>query len=416
MKQVVIVGAGFGGLACAKALGRGAVDVLVVDRHNYHLFTPLLYQVASALVDASDIAYPVRTVFRRMPNVRCKVGEVVEADLERRCIRTAAGWTAQYDYLVIGTGTAPNFYGQEAIARSAHQLKELPQATALRNHVLSCFETAAATPDAAARRAWLTFVVAGGGPTGVEYAGALAELVRLVLVHDFRDLDMNAVRIVLVEGTSRVLSAFPERLGRYTTEHLRDKGVDVRLDRLVRGVEADRITLSDGEVIASRTLIWAAGVKASPLTTRPALPLRPSGRIEVDACLRVTGHEHVFAIGDAAAGDGGGEELPMLAPPAMQEGRYVARAISRLVEGRPLRPFRYRDKGILATIGRNAAVAKVGRLEVKGLLGWVTWLAVHLYYIIGFRNRVAVLVRYGWDYIFYDRPIRFINRAQRPSD
>jgi NADH dehydrogenase len=409
MPRVVIVGAGFGGLNCARRLAGKPVDVLLVDRHNYHLFTPLLYQVASSLLNPSDIAYPVRTVFRGSGNVGIRLAEVTGVDLERRLVRAAEGPDEPYDYLVLATGAGINFFDQQAIERRAFSINNLPSALALRNHVLACFERAV-TADLPAKRRALTFVVVGGGPTGVEYAGALAELIRLVAVRDYPGIARADVRILLLEGTDRVLPAFPPRLGRHAQRRLERLGATVRTGVLLRSVTDGRIELSTGETVETDTLVWAAGVKPNDLAAALAASRRTNGRVEVDEHLRLTGQERVFAIGDMAAFHQDGADLPMLAQPAIQQGKYVASAILRHLHGRPLAPFRYRDPGIMATVGRNSGVAQIGRLALTGWIGWVAWLAVHLYFIIGFRNRVAVLLQWAWNYVFYDRPIRFIVR------
>ncbi len=420
--RVVVVGAGFGGLSCARALGGAAAQVLLIDRHNYHLFTPLLYQVASSLLNPSDIAYPVRAVFRKSRNVHVRVGEVNGVDLERRAVLVGvsppgdrgAGRVERvpFDYLVLASGSTTNFFGNASVASAAHGLKDLPEALELRNHVLGCFERAAREPDAAARRAWLTFAIVGAGPTGVEYAGALSELVRLVLAKDFPELDMRQVEIMLIEARDRVLPGFPRALGEDAERRLTRRGVEVRLDTRVERVAGEAITLAGQGTLLARTLVWAAGVKPGDLVARVAVPKTRSGRIAVDAYLRVVGHERVFAIGDVAAVPYRGGEMPMLSAPAMQQGRCVARNILRVERGRAPEPFRYLDKGTMATIGRSAAVAELGPLKLKGLVGWLAWLFVHLYYIIGFRNRLVVLVEWAWDYFRYDRPIRLIERAK----
>ena len=426
--RVVVVGAGFGGLVCARRLMRRPVDVLVLDRQNYHLFTPLLYQVASSLLNPSDIAYPVRAVFRRSRNVHVRMGEVNGVDWERRLVLLggtgtrdagAAGEDAlPFDYLVVASGSTTNFFGNAAAASAAHGLKDLPEALELRNHVLRCFEQAAREPDAAARRAWLTFTIVGGGPTGVEYAGALSELVRLVLAKDFPELDTRRVEIVLIEAHRQLLGAFSQALGEDAERRLRRRGVEVRLNTRVEHVAGETITLAGpgGQgTLVTRTLVWAAGVRPGDLADRLALAKTKSGRIAVDEYLRVAGHERVFAIGDIAAVPYRGGEMPMLSAPAMQQGRCVARNIVRAARGQEPRPFRYVDKGTMATIGRSAAVAEIGPLKLKGLVGWLAWLFVHLYYIIGFRNRLVVLVEWAWDYFRYDRPIRIIARAKEQS-
>ncbi len=418
--KVVIVGAGFGGLSGARALAGKPVEVVLIDRHNYHLFTPLLYQVASSLLNPSDIAYPVRAVFRKARNVRVRLGDLVGADFAAQwvAVKEAEGTAITrlaFDYLVLAVGSTSNFFGNTAVANAAHGLKDLPEALELRNHVLHCFEAAARESDEAARRPWLTFAIVGGGPTGVEYAGALSELVRLVLVKDFPELDMRKVHIVLVEARDRMLPAFPKDLGDDAELRLRQRGIDVRLDTRVESVAEDVITLSRGEKLRAKTLVWGAGVKPSELVAQLRLPVTRSGRVRVDDHLRVVGQERVFAIGDIAAVPYRDGEMAQLSAPAMQEGRCVARNILRVERGAPLETFRYFDKGIMATIGRNDAVAQLGRLGLKGLVGWLAWLFVHLYYIIGFRNRIAVLIGWAWDYFRYDRPIRLIERAKQSA-
>jgi len=413
-ERVVIVGGGFGGLACARALDGADVDVLLLDARNYHLFTPLLYQVATALLDPSDIAYPFRTVFRRSGNVRFRQARVTGVDFDAKRLTVTGGDTIAYDTLVLATGSANAYFGNPDLAERTIGMKALDEAMRLRNHVLSCLERAAQCADPAERAGWLTFVIAGGGPTGVEYAGALAELLDMVLGRDFPELAPGSGRVVLVEGADRLLGAFHPKLGAYAADTLRDRGVELHLSTLVRAATETSAVLST-MTIPARTIVWSAGVgPTDPLPDKEngAGDVRRSRsrRVEVDHYLRL--RPDVYAIGDVASvrpsGDSG--ELPMLSPPAMQEGRYVARAIRQ--GGRADRPFRYRDKGTMATIGRRAAVAEVGPVRLRGFLGWITWLVVHLYYLIGFRNRAAVLASWGWDYLRRDRPIRLIVRSR----
>ena len=427
-ERVVIVGGGFGGLACARALDGADVDVLLLDARNYHLFTPLLYQVATALLDPSDIAYPFRTVFRRSRNVRFRQARVTAVDFDGRRLTVTGGDTIPYDTLVLATGSANAYFGNPQLAERTIGMKALDEAMRLRNHVLSCLERAAQTADPAARAEWLTFVIVGGGPTGVEYAGALGELLGMVLGHDFPELAPGSGRVVLVEGADRLLGAFHPKLGAYAADTLRSRGIEVHLSTLVREATERAAVLSSGETIRARTIVWCAGV--GPLDPLPdkdsgdgdtgdggtaggavVVPRSRSRRLAVDQYLRL--RPAVYAIGDVASvrpPDGAQGELPMLSPPAMQEGRYVARAIR--AGGQPDRPFRYRDKGTMATIGRRAAVAQVGPVRLRGFPGWITWLVVHLYYLIGFRNRAVVLAAWGWDYARRDRPIRLIVRSR----
>lgn len=412
--QVVIVGGGFGGLACARKLDGEEVDVLLVDAHNYHLFTPLLYQVATALLNAPDVAYPFRKVFRRSGNVRFRQAYVTGVDFAARRLTTHAGDTIEYEYLVLATGSTNDYYGNREIADSTLGMKTLGEAQRLRNHVLSCLEYAAQEPDATRRRPWLTFVVVGGGPTGVEYAGALNELLHLVLGRDYPELGREEPAIVLVEGQERLLGAFEEKLAAYARRQLERRGIDVRTGTLVRGASDVQVELSSGETLATRTVVWSAGVR--PFDPAGSGPARSkTARLDVDERLRIPAHHGVFAIGDAASVADGPSELPMLSPPAMQEGRYVARLIAGAARGRAIdeaKPFRYVDKGTMATIGRNAAVVQLGRLRLRGFAGWATWLTVHLWYIVGFRNRLAVFSRWAWTYLRKDRPIRLIMRVE----
>ncbi len=406
--RVVIVGAGFGGLQCARRLAGEAVDVTIVDRQNYHLFTPLLYQVASCLLSPSEIAAPLRKVFRHAPNVHVHVGEVTGVDFDGRTVALGEGAMLPYDHLVLATGSTTNYFGNDTIAAHALGLKDLGEALRLRNHVLSTLERAAHAP-AGDRDALLTFCIVGGGPTGVEYAGALAELVRLVLPVEYPELHGARVRIVLLEMTDRLLATFHPSLGEYARRELEHLGVEALLGASVDTIDAGGVSLRDGRRIPASTVVWTAGVR--PVHPPGPESVDPSrhGRLAVDERLRVPGHPEVYAIGDAAgAADASGRELPMVSPPAMQAGRYVADDILGRARGR----FHYRDKGNLATIGRRSAVAEIGPLRLRGLLAWVTWLVVHLYYLIGFENRAVVMARWSWYYLRYERPVR----AMIPTD
>ena len=410
--RVVIVGAGFGGLECARRLARRPVDVLLLDRNNYHLFTPLLYQVASSLLNPSDIAYPVRAALRGAPNVRFRLAEVSGVDLAAREVITSDGSRVPFDYLVLAAGAATSFFGLREVEEHALALKDLVDALDLRDQILRAFEAAARAAAEAERRRWLTFVVVGGGPTGVEYAGALSELARRAMVRDFPELDMGSVRIFLVEAAARVLPLFDPAQGRHAQEELERKGVQVRLGARVEGARPDGVRLAGGEWLDAATLIWTAGVRPSPLAAAAGLPRSRSGRIEVDGFLRVKGEERIFAIGDIAAAVQAGAELPMMIPQARQEARAAARNILRAAAGMPPVAFRYRSYGVMATIGRNAAVARIGPVSLKGFPGWVAWLFLHLVMLIGFRNRLVVLLGWAWDYVRYDRPIRIIGRSR----
>ncbi|HSP08404.1 MAG TPA: NAD(P)/FAD-dependent oxidoreductase [Candidatus Dormibacteraeota bacterium] len=408
--RVVIAGAGFGGLTCARALKRSPVSVVLVDRNNYHLFTPLLYQVASALLDPGEIARPVRELIRPLSNIEFRQAEVTGVDMDGRVLATDHG-TIPYDYLVLATGAQSDYFGNQALADRTFGLKHLGDGLALRNRILSQFEAAQWTPEGSRRRALLTFVVIGGGPTGVEMAGALSELIHLVLRKDYPRLDLAEVRVVLVEAAPHVLGTFEPKLREAARLSLVKKGVEVMLGAMVESVDGDDVRLKGGHEIAAGTVIWTAGVRASDLGGTLGVPLGRQQRVRVDATLQLPGHPVVFAIGDLAGAAAGEVLLPMLIPVAMQEAKHVAATIDKMLRTGGAREFRYRDPGIMATIGRNSAVAQFGAVRLSGFLGWMMWLAVHLVNVISFRSRILVLVNWAWDYVFYDRPIRLIVRA-----
>src|SRR6059036_597448 len=353
---VVIVGAGFGGLRAARALRKAPVDVILLDRHNYHLFQPLLYQVATAGLEPEQIAKPVRSILRRQRNLEFRMVEVTGLDAEARRIITAEG-PVPYDHLILAVGGETNYFALESIPRHGFGLKDVPDAIRIRNHVLRQFEHAMLEANAERRRALLTFVVVGGGPTGVEMAGALSELIRLVLVKDYPRLNIKDVRVLLLEATDRLLAAMPERLREAAGKTLWRKYVEVRFGASVADYDGERIRLKSGEVIPAQTVIWAAGVRASSLNATLGVPIGRQGRIPVEPTLQVTGHPEVFIIGDAAYREEDGEPLPMMAPVAIQMAETAARNIERRLRGEAPLPFRYKDPGSLATIGRNAAVA-----------------------------------------------------------
>ena len=414
--RVVIAGAGFGGLTCARGLKRAPVDVLLVDRHNYHLFTPLLYQVASAVLDPGEIARPVRQLIRTLHNADFLVANVAGVDFEGRMLLTDHGPLA-YDYLVLATGSRSDYFGNASLSRHAFGLKELDEGLAVRNRVLQRFEESRWTDDREERRSLLTFAVVGGGPTGVEMAGALSELISLVLRKDYRDLDFSLARVVLLEAAGTLLGAFAPPLREAARRSLEKKGVEVLFRAKVADVTAGSIRLADGHEIPASTVIWTAGVRASDVGSAVGLPLGRQARVEVMETLQVKGHPEVFVVGDLAGAVDGTAQLPMLIPVAMQEARKVAATIKDLLRGYGATNFRYKDPGIMATIGRNSAVAQLGPIRLTGFLGWLMWLFVHLINVISFRSRIVVLVNWAWDYFFYDRPIRLIVRARPdPSD
>jgi NADH dehydrogenase len=407
--RVVIVGAGFGGIHAARALRRADVDVVLLDRNNYHLFQPLLYQVATAGLTPSEIAYPVRAILRKQRNASFRVEEVTGVDFEARTLRATSG-PIPYDHLILAIGAQTNFFGLTGVERHGFALKDVRDAVAIRNHVLQCFERAVLERDPERRTALLTFVVAGGGPTGVEMAGALSELMRLVLKKDYEDLDLADVRVILVESLGRLLSGMPESLGEAARTSLERKSVRTRFGAVVEDYDGTRVRLKGGETIAACTLIWAAGAKAATLTTTLGIAMGKSARIVVEPTLQVKGHPEVWVVGDAAYLEAEGAPLPMMAPPAIQMGELAARNIERVLAGRPLVPFRFEDPGSLATIGRNSAVAYVHGMKFTGFVAWMVWLFVHLVQLIGFRNRIVVLVNWAWDYFLYERAVRLITR------
>ncbi len=426
-RRVVVVGGGFGGLLAVRGLRRADVDVTLVDRQNYHLFQPLVYQVATGGLAAPEIATPLRRVLHRQKNARVLLAEATELDVAHRRVRLGGMPNGEedvvldYDDLVVAGGSAYSYFGHDEWAPHAPELKSLSGALELRSRILSAFEAAEVElGDAAQRRAWLTFVVVGAGPTGVEMAGQIAELARDTLRRDFRDIDTRTAQVLLVEAGPRVLGAFPESLSRRAERSLAHLGVTVRLDTTVVGVEEGRVELraANGSVeqVAARTAVWAAGVMASPLAALLAdatgAEVDRVGRILVEPDLTVAGHPEIHALGDMVVvsdGAGGRLQLPGVAPVAMQQGRYVARAI----RGRATAPFHYRNKGDMATIGRSRAVAVIGGVRLSGFPAWVIWLAVHIVYLIGFENRLLVLVRWAFAYVTRSRGARLIDH--RPA-
>lgn len=420
LPRVVVVGAGFGGLAVVRELEQHDVDVIVVDRNNYHTFQPLLYQVATAGLEPEEIAHAVRAMHRGAPRVEFRMDEVRGLDLDQRRVLCAHSEPIPYDQLVLALGSVTNDFGVEGVARHAFGLKTLDDAVRLRNHVLAQFERVAAR--ARAEPGELTFTVVGGGPTGVEMAGALVELIERVLRKDYPRLDFSAARVVLIERETDVLGAFAPPLRAYGQRELEKRGVELRTKASVRAATAEWVELDKGERIPTHTLVWAAGVRAHPLGATLGLPTTHGGRLAVEPDLAVPGRPEISVIGDLAGScDASGRLLPQLAPVAMRGGRHAARMILRRIEGRATEPFVYVDRGTMATIGRNAAVAQFGaNVIVRGRIAWWAWLVLHLVQLIGFRNRVNVLVNWAWNYCTYDRSARLILgrevRADAPRD
>lgn len=407
--RVIIIGAGFGGLQAARALGKEApaARVLLLDRHNYHTFTPLLYQVATAALEAEEIAYPIRSLIRRYRNIAFRIAEVTQIDLGARLVVTNLGSEA-FDYLIAAAGSVTSFFGLHGVEEESLGLKDLPEALELRNRLLLLFERAAEQREDAERRRLLTIAIVGGGPTGVELAGAVSELARQILARDFPAIDSGSMRVILVEAGDRVLSPFRPGLSATALRTLRRRGVEVLLRSEVGRVENGAIYLKSGPPIPAPLLVWAAGVRASDLGRDLAARAGSSGRVPVLPTLQLSDHPEVYVIGDLAELREGGRPLPMLAPVAMQQGRLAGRNVALQLQGRPPRPFHYTDRGIMATLGRSSAIAQVGPLSLSGFLAWLAWLALHLIELIGFRNRLLVLVNWAWDYFFYDRGVRVI--------
>jgi NADH:quinone reductase (non-electrogenic) len=403
-QHVVIIGSGFGGIRAAKGLAGVDVDVTIIDVNNFHTFQPLLYQVATAGLDADDIGFPIRGIFRRSKSVRFVLGEVNGIDLERHTLTIRDGRTFGYDYLVIAAGTTSTSFGIEGVDDNTFPLKTLHDALRLRGHLLTRFETASANAGAPVD---LGIIVVGGGPTGVEMAGGLRELIDRVFAKDYPDLALKPTSITLIEAANRVLGPFDPSLSERAAEILRRRNIDVELGVGVDHVEPGTVVLSDGRQLSAGTIVWAAGVTASPVAGLLGVDLGRGGRIPVGDDLSLAGHPNVFAIGDIALPPG--DPLPQVAQPAIQGGNYVAELIEARLAGRQTAPFRYRDKGSMATIGRNQAVVEFPNgLRFHGFIGWLMWLGLHLIELMGFRNRANVFVNWAWNYVTYDRGSRLL--------
>ncbi len=405
--RVVIVGAGFGGLVAARVLARSGVDVLVVDRNNYHTFVPLLYQVAVAELEPEFIAYPVRRFLRRMPKARFVMAEVQRIDFTAQVVETD-GSAVPYDFLILATGSQSQYLGVPGAREYTLPMNTLDDAVALRNHIFSCFERAVKEQDPTKRQQLLTFVIVGGGPTGVELAGALSELIYGPLVKDYPTLDLQQVRVILLQAGDRLLADLPQRLGEYTDKQLRIRGVKVHLQAKVSQVTPKSVHLSDGTAILAETIIWTAGVEATPPPPTGELFPAAKGQVAVLPTLQLPNQPLVYAIGDVAYVEHKGQPLPLVAPVAIQQGEAVAHNIKQQLRGRFPKPFRYKDKGRAAIIARNAGVAQTDKLTLTGFAGWLLWLGIHLYYLPGLRNRLLVLISWVCDYLFGDRFVRLI--------
>ncbi|MGH8134719.1 MAG: NAD(P)/FAD-dependent oxidoreductase [Steroidobacteraceae bacterium] len=414
MGHIVIVGAGFGGLAVAKGLAAVPVDVTLIDRQNHHLFQPLLYQVATAGLSPADIAWPIRQLVRRQRNTRVLMGEVTGVDTARKAVMIGERPIA-YDWLVLATGATHGYFGHDEWAVHAPGLKDLEDAIAIRRRLLYAFEQAEMAPSPGLCARLLTVAIVGGGPTGVEMAGAVAELARKALAMDFRNIDPQRTRVLLLETGPRLLPGFPEQLSRYSEQALRRLGVEVRLGKAVTRCSAAGIALGD-ESIDAGTIIWAAGVKASPVTRWLGITGDRAGRVAVGPDLRSPGHDDIYVIGDTAlVRDARGARAPGIAPAAKQQGAYVARVIEASVRGwKAPPPFIYRDRGLLATIGRRAAVISYKRLRLKGRYAWWLWGAAHIYFLVSLRNRVIVMTQWLWSYLVFERGARLITGVKWP--
>jgi NADH:ubiquinone reductase (H+-translocating) len=411
--HVVILGAGFGGLAAATALANSPFDVTLVDQHNYHLFQPLLYQVATAGLSPADIASPIRSIMRDARNVNVVLARVTGIDVERSEV-VAESRRIAFDHLIVATGAQHAYFGHDEWAASAPGLKTIDDATFLRRRILLAFENAETEADPAERARLLNFVVVGGGPTGVEMAGAIAELAKRALACDFRSIDPRQARIILVEAAPRLLTPFDPSLSEAARRSLEQLGVEVRLGAGVTRCDACGVHLG-GEVIEARTIVWGAGVMASPAGRWLGAETDRAGREKVGPDLSLPGHPEIFVVGDVACAVGAdGKPLPGVAPVAKQQGQYVAALLKARLDGKAVRPFRYRDFGALATIGRKCAVAQIGRVRLAGFPAWLLWSLAHIYFLIGFRSRVAVALSWGWSYVTFQRGTRLITGVSGP--
>lgn len=410
LPRALVLGGGFAGLNAVRALKGAPVDVLLIDRENYHLFQPLLYQVATAALNPSDIAYPLRSILRRQKNASVLLAEVRDVDLDAAIVHLDNG-ELRYDYLIVATGATHSYFGNDSWSDDAPGLKTIGDALEMRRRIYLAYEAAERESDPERRKAWLTFVVVGAGPTGVELAGALAEIGRQSLDDGYRSIDRNDVRVLLVEGQGRVLPAYGEKGSESALRQLKRLGVEIRLEAFVTHIDNAGVSIGD-ERLEARTVLWAAGVAASPLARSLGVPLDTAGRVEVESDLSVPGHATAFVIGDLARIPYGEDLVPGVAPAAVQQGRHTARNIRRLNSGQKTLPFHYVDKGSLATIGRAAAVAEVGRLQFGGILAWMAWLLIHIFTLIGFRNRLWVLAGWAWSYLTFKRGAKLITGEQ----
>lgn len=412
--KVIIIGAGFGGLWAARTLAHQPVDVVVVDRNNYHTFLALLYQVAAAELDAEDIAYPVRSVFWNKPNIDFILAHARRVDLENRRIETDSG-VLDYDYLIIGTGSITSSFGIPGVEEHAYFLKTLEEAVMLKNHIICCFEAATRETDDAKRRAMLTFVIVGGGATGVEYSGALTELIHGPLVKDYPTIDFSDVKIILLEAADYLVGPMPADIRAYTADQLRRMGVDVRLKTAVAEVTPDRAVLKGEAIIPTNTVVWTAGVRGEGLAADSGILVGRDGRVPVRDTLQVCHQDNIYVIGDLSAIRDGQRVLPMVAQVAIQSGVKAARNIMCQITGKSPEAFRYADRGSMIAIGRKAAGVAIGKKTFQGFIAWIMWLIIHLFNLIGFRNRIMVFTNWAWDYLLYERAVRYVFPSKMPA-
>lgn len=409
--HIVIIGAGFGGVAAAKALSKKDVYVTLVDRNNFHLFQPLLYQVSTACLSSDEIAYPIRAFFTEQHNVEFFFGEVTDFDIANKTVKTTNG-SIGYDYLIMATGATTNYFGMESVEKHAFGMKTLDEAVKIRNHVLEMFEKATYEQDVAKRRQMLTFVCVGGGPTGVEEAGALSELIYKVLAKEFHKIDFSEVKIMLVEALDKLLPMMPESLRDETLNVLRKKNVDVRLHTQVSNYDGNVLEFKGGEAVPTKTVIWSAGVKAFPITHKLGAEVDRANRIFVNENLTISGHDTIFAIGDTAHFEQDGRPLATIAPVATQQATCAVENIMAQINGQPMRKFTYHDVGSMATIGRGDAVMAKGSLKMSGLFAWLAWMIVHLIRLAGTKTNLTVLLKWIWNYFGGTRLSRIITKEQ----
>ncbi len=406
-KRVVVIGAGFGGLWVAKVLAKTNYEVIVIDKNNYHTFLPLLYQVSAAEISPEQIASPVRSIVRKNKNIQFMHGQVSEINYALKYVM-CLGQKIAFDYLVVSAGSVNHYFNIPGTAEFAFPLKTLDDAMVLRNHILTCFERASFINDHTQRQRLLTIVIVGGGPTGVEFAGALAELIAGPLKKDFPELKNENIHVYLVEASDRLIGMFPKKLGEYTCKQLKKKDVKVLLNAAVNKIDATGVYLKDGTVLHTETVIWTAGVKGELIKNDLKVQIMPNGRVVVDEYCRVPGYDDVFVIGDLAYCVHDGKPLPMIAPVAMQQGRYVGKHLLQILKGKTPRPFRYIDKGGMVAIGRNKAIAQIAGLHLKGYIAWMIWIFIHILYLIGFKNKIFVMINWVWSYIFFEKSVRLI--------